>query len=119
MRKPGILTSAILGISSFVLASPLQAQGSAWNGGVPCGPHMTWWNGGWSGMILGPLLMILVPIVLIVVVLLAMRRFWPSSSAQPTVPQTPLDILRERFARGEIDKDEFEERRRTLKDGDA
>jgi putative membrane protein len=27
---------------------------------------------------------------------------------------TPLDILRERFARGEIDKDEFEERRKVL-----
>jgi putative membrane protein len=28
--------------------------------------------------------------------------------------KTPVDILRERFARGEIDKEEFEERRRIL-----
>jgi len=28
--------------------------------------------------------------------------------------QTPLDILRERYARGEIDKEEFEERKQNL-----
>lgn len=123
MRKPGILTPAILGISSIFLASPLQAQGPAWSGGVPCGPHMTWWNGGWSGMMLGPWLMILVPVVLIAAALMALRQFWPPSSgpssAQPAPPQAPLDILKERFARGEIDKEEFEARRRILKDGDA
>ena len=30
--------------------------------------------------------------------------------------RAPLDILKERFARGEIDKDEFDERRRVLGD---
>lgn len=74
-------------------------------------------------MVLGPLLMILVPVVLIVA-LLALRRFWPSSTgpspAQHMAPPTPLDILNERFARGEIDKQEFEDRRRILRDqGDA
>jgi putative membrane protein len=28
--------------------------------------------------------------------------------------QTPLDILKARFARGEIDKQEYEDRRRTI-----
>lgn len=28
--------------------------------------------------------------------------------------RTPIDILKERFARGEIDKDEYDDRRRTL-----
>jgi putative membrane protein len=32
----------------------------------------------------------------------------------PTDGRAALDILRERFARGEIDKNEFDERRRVL-----
>lgn len=120
MRKMTILTPALAGVCSIFLASPLWAQGAAWHGGYPCGPHMAGWHGGWGGMILGPLLMIFVPVLLIVAVLFAVRRFWPSStgpsSAQPIVPQTPLDILKERFARGDIDKEEFEERRRILSD---
>lgn len=119
MRKMTILTPALTGVCSIIHASPLWAQGSGWHGGYPCGPHMAGWHGGWGGMIFGPLLMILVPVALIVAVLLAARQFWPTSGpspAQPTVPQTPLDILEERFARGDIDKEEFEERRRILSD---
>jgi putative membrane protein len=48
-------------------------------------------------------------------VLLLIR--WLSGSRGSASPgQAPLDILRERYARGEIDKEEFEERRRTLGD---
>lgn len=115
MRKTGILTPVAAAVCSILFASPLWAQGPAWNGANPCGPYMMGWHGGWGGMILGPMLMLLVPVALIVALLLAARRFWPTS-AQPTVPQTPLDILKERFARGEIDKEEYEERRRILGD---
>ena len=122
MRKMTILVPAIAGASSIFLASPLWAQGAVWNSGYPCGPHMAGWHGGWGGMVLGPLLMILIPALLIVTVLLAARRFWPSatgpSSTQATLLQAPLDILKERFARGEIDKQEYEERSRILRDQD-
>lgn len=115
MRKPGIPTSAILGISSIFLASPLWAQGPAWNGGVPCSSHMMGWGGGWSGMIFGPLMMILV-LALPVAAVVVLIRWLGGSRGRVGPGQTPLDILRERYARGEIDKEEFEERRRTLGD---
>jgi len=71
-------------------------------------------------MIFGPLFMILVLAVVIAAVVLLVR--WMGGPSQGTAPhqmppgRTPLDILKERFARGEIDKQEFEERRRVLGD---
>jgi putative membrane protein len=83
-----------------------------------CGPDMMGWGGGWSGMVFGPLFMILVLAVVIAVVVLLVRRAggpWPATAPHHTPPgRTPLDILKERFARGEIDKNELEERRRVL-----
>ncbi len=81
---------------------------------------MGWWGGGWYGMILGPLFMILWIAILVAVVVMVVR--WLGGPRQGTYPpyqsdtRTPLEILRERFARGEIDKAEFEDRRRVLGD---
>ena len=78
------------------------------------GPHMMW--GGWYGMFFGPLMMIIFLAVVVALVVLAMRWLGGGHGAsQPLSPtKTPLDILKERFARGDIDKEEFEERRRVL-----
>jgi putative membrane protein len=79
------------------------------------GPHMMDWAGGWYGMIFGPLFMILVLVVVIALAVLVVRWIggpWQGTHVQPG--RTPLDILKERFARGEIDKEEFEDRRRVL-----
>ena len=84
------------------------------------GPHMMGWGGGWYGMIFGPLFMILVLAVVIVVAVLLVRWLggpWHGTASHQLPPgRAPLDILKERFARGEIDKEEFEERRRVLGD---
>ncbi len=76
------------------------------------------WGGGWYGMIFGPLLMLLFLVVAVVIAVIVVRGFGGSwQPAHPGPPgRTALDILKERYARGEIDKEEFEERRRLLGD---
>ncbi|WP_087006265.1 SHOCT domain-containing protein [Rhizobium sullae] len=107
---PFVAASAALTLvpSGMLAQTPADADRYAY------GPHMM----GWYGMIFGPLFMVLLLAVLIAAVVLLVRWAvgpWPAPSPRLT-PQgrTPLDILKERFARGEIDKDEFEERRRVL-----
>lgn len=109
------------GIAAPALAlwpSTVWAQAPADVDRYAYGPHMMWWGGGWYGMIFGPLIMILVLAVIIAAVVLLVRWLggpWPGVGSPPPPPsRTPLDILKERFARGEIDKDEYEERRRIL-----
>jgi putative membrane protein len=74
------------------------------------------WGMPWYGMIFGPIMMIAVLAAIIAVVVLLVRWLGGSSMLPLSHPagKTPLDILKERFARGEIDKAEFEERKRTL-----
>lgn len=70
----------------------------------------------WPGMMfLGPLMMILFVAAVVVLVVLAVRWMGGSGGAAPGASQSrALDILKERFARGEIDEKEFETRRRAL-----
>lgn len=101
--------TAIALLPSAALAQTTDPDRYGW------GPHMMGW--GWSGMIFGPIFMILVLALVIAVAVLLVR--WLGGSSLTATPhqraaRTPLDILKERFARGEIDKEEFEERRRTL-----
>lgn len=80
------------------------------------GPQMMWAGGNCSRMITGPLIMILVLALAIALAVYLMRRFvrpWHGQN-QAHSALTPLDLLKGRFARGEIEKDEFEERRRIL-----
>ena len=83
------------------------------------GPDLMMWCWGWPGMIFGPLFMVLVLAIAIAAIVLLVR--WLGGPWHGAIPpyqsppvRTPLDILKERFARGEIDKQEFEERRRVL-----
>ena len=72
-----------------------------------------WHDGwGWGHMFFGGLMMIAFWGGLILLVVLVVR--W-MASGPPSGRQTPLEILEERYARGDIDHDEFENRRKSLK----
>jgi len=114
-------------LATAITAAPLTpalvwAQQSPEPNRYGYGPSMMDWGGGWYGMmIFGPLFMILVLALVIAVAVLLVR--WLGGAWPPAQPphhilpgRTPLDILKERYARGEIDKEEFEERRRVLGD---
>ncbi len=69
------------------------------------------WNGfgfheGWSGMGLGMVVFWLLLVVVLVVVL--------RSLAADKNRRTPLEVLDERYARGEIDRKEYEQKRTDL-----
>lgn len=76
------------------------------------GQHMGGY--GWGG--LGMLMMILFWALVIGLIVLLVRSFGGASGGRsgPREQADALDILRERYARGEIDREEYEERKSVL-----
>ncbi len=78
------------------------------------GPHMMW-ESGW--MFFGPVMMIIfIALIVMIAVFLVRWLGGHGSGSRASSEGKALEILKERFARGEIDKEEFEERRRMLRD---
>ena len=72
----------------------------------------------YGGGIFGWLMMVLIVVLVVAVAIGLMRLLFPDRhrirAGLPAPHKSALAILEERYARGEIDKDEFEERRKTL-----
>jgi putative membrane protein len=71
------------------------------------------WGGGW-GMILGPLYLVIWVAILAAIFALVIRWSGLGGQASSRTTCTARDILDERFARDEIDDEEYEKRRRIL-----
>lgn len=105
------LTNLALAPPAALISMPAFAQTLA---DRPDYWHYGW---GWGHMIFGSVMMIIFWGGIILAIVLAVRWLGRESGrgaeSQPRT-KAPLDILHERFARGEIDKEEFEERKRLL-----
>jgi putative membrane protein len=108
---------------------PFVAAAAAWlSGAAPAlaqqaqepyrGPGMMWGDG-WGGWLFGPIAFLLFIIAVVALVIAVARWFGRSGTAagdpQPA-QKTAIDILKERFARGEIDVEEYREKRRLLEE---
>ncbi len=95
------------------LAQPARGGGYGGYGGY-WGPHMMF-GGGWWGWI-----MMILFWALIIAGVVALVK-WLFSSSRPTgggrSESSALDILKERYAKGEITKDEFEQMKKDILGG--
>ena len=108
------LASFVVGTMGLGFAWPIAAQTTD---APRFGYHH--WDGPWQGWFMGPMMMIVFLVIAVIVVVLLVRWLGaqgPGHSGSHHAPsgRSPLDILKERFAKGEIDKEEYEERRRVL-----
>lgn len=69
---------------------------------------------GWGYMMMGPIMMIIFIGLVVLVVLAVIRWFGLGTTTGKSDEDRATALLRERFARGEIDEAEFETRLRTL-----
>jgi putative membrane protein len=75
-----------------------------------------WWDSSapWYGMIFGPVMMIALIVITVVLIAWVLRALGLGSRSDWRETNTPLDTLKHRFARGEIDQAEYEERKKIL-----
>lgn len=90
-------------------AAMAQERPWEWGWGMHPGPWM-WGAGG----LLMMLMMLVFWGVVIAAIVIGLR--WLVSQGRQQQPDRALDILRERYARGELSKEEFEARRQDLRD---
>ena len=112
-------TFSQLGLIAFLIFSAYRSEAFAqWRGygGYPMSPgYMGGYGMGWFGGIFMIVFWILVIVGLVFLIKwLVQSPREHSSSGRTDTSSRALDILKERYARGEINKQEFEEKKKDL-----
>lgn len=78
---------------------------------------MMWWNDGmgWGGWVVMSLVMVIFWALVIFAIVAIFRGVRDDRAARVSGGRDPLQILDERFARGEIDEEEYHARQNTLR----
>lgn len=118
MKTRNLLKSCVTVFSLFLLNLLLFSEASAqWGGrgGWEMGPGMMggWGGMGWFGMIFMTAFWILI-IVGLVFLIRWLIQSTRGESGRALGSSRAIEILKERYARGEIEKEEFEEKKKHL-----
>jgi putative membrane protein len=112
----GALSLAVIAGMVLTHATVLDAMMWGWHDGMWNGGHMAGWDGwGWGMMLFGLLwmaLLVALPIYLV---------YWLATRSQTDgrTADSALAVLQERYARGEIDDEEFDRRRARITPDDG
>lgn len=97
-----LLGTTLAAAPASVMADPADGWGDGYG-------HMM---GGWGYGLFGPLMMLVFWGAIIALIVLAVR--WFSGNQTPAARSDAMETLRQRFAAGEIDEEEFNRRKRVL-----
>ena len=81
------------------------------------GENHEWWMHGFCGFFPGPIGMVIGVLFFALMIYLCVRIFlgiFPSGTCQSSKKDNAIEILRERYAKGEIDQEEFEQMKENL-----
>ena len=110
MKKILFITISLIFYGSIVFA---QGYGYGWG----MGPGMMGWGMGYGMGWLWMIIMVVFWVAVIVGIIFLIRWLILSTKTQShpgKYDESPLEILKKRYARGEIDKEEFEQRKKDL-----
>jgi putative membrane protein len=120
--KNTVIVSSVVGAVGMTATAAMAQVGEipSRNGLNYHGHDMMWGGNHWGGfgMVLGPIFMILLLVGIVAAILYLLRLFGVAGSgiSGQATHDRALALLKERYAKGEIDSTEFTERKKLLAD---